>query len=63
MFGDYEFEKKKLKGWFSRLHIMLIARGDSVYEEKNDYDYIVIQTSTNDVGNLSTDEILKDMKN
>ena len=43
--------------------MMLIARGDSVYEEKNDYDYIVIQTSTNDVGNLSTDEILKDMEN
>ena len=41
---------------------MLIARGGSVYEEKNDYDYIVTQTSTNDVGNLSTDEIVKDME-
>ena len=42
--------------------MMLIARGDSVYEEKNDYDYIVTQTSTNDVGNLSTDEIVNDME-
>ena len=42
---------------------MLIVRGDSVHEEKNDYDYIAIQTSTNDVWNLSTDEIVKDMEN
>ena len=50
---------------------MLIAWGwggggggwDSVYEEKNDYDYIVIHTGTNDVGNLSTDEIVKNMEN
>lgn len=28
-------------------------------EEKNDYDYIVIHTGTNDVGKLSTDEIEK----
>ena len=32
-------------------------------EEKNDYDYIVIHTGTNDVGNLSTDEIVKNMDN
>ena len=32
-------------------------------EEKNDYDYIVIHTGTNDVGNLSTDEIVKNMEN
>ena len=32
-------------------------------EEKNDYDYIVIHTGTNDVGNLSTVEIVKNMEN
>ena len=32
-------------------------------KEKNDYDYIVIHTGTNDVGNLSTDEIVKNMEN
>ena len=32
-------------------------------EEKNDYDYIVIHTDTNDVGNPSTDEIVKNMQN
>ena len=32
-------------------------------EEKNGYDYIVIHTGTNDVGNLSTDEIVKNMDN
>ena len=32
-------------------------------EEKNDYDYIVIHTGTNDVGNLSADEIVKNMEN
>ena len=32
-------------------------------EEKNDYDYIIIHTGTNDVGNLSTDEIVKNMEN
>ena len=32
-------------------------------EEKNDYDYIVIHTGTNDIGNLSTDEIVKNMEN
>ena len=32
-------------------------------EEKNDHDYIVIHSGTNDVGNLSTDEIVKNMEN
>ena len=32
-------------------------------EEKNDFDYIVIHTSTNDVRNLNTDEIVKNMDN
>ena len=32
-------------------------------EEKNDYDCIVIHTGTNDVGNLNTDEIVKNMEN
>ena len=32
-------------------------------EQKNDYDYTVIHTGTNDVGNLSTDEIVKNMEN
>ena len=27
----------------------------SMDKKKNDYDYIVIHTGTNDVGNLSTD--------
>lgn len=31
-------------------------------QTKNDYDYIVIHTGTNDVRNLSTDEIVKNME-
>ena len=33
------------------------------WKKKTDYDYIIIHTGANDVGNLSTDEIVKNMEN